>query len=291
MTRAAHLPTAPARIGAALLIGAGHVALLLVSWHAAPQPLRSEPARVSAARSSPVLYVTLNAALNAPLMARSAAPAPVRMPAVPHPVGLAAEGAAGAVAAQAVTGTARPLQPLLHTLLQPLLHSLLQPPLHSLLQPLRHSLLLPSSPGSEAQPLPPALADPVAVNASLPTPPAPSASPPSPVPAAPVWAAGAGPTAAAPDTRVAHADHRHCTASSYPAALRERGIEGAVTLRVLVDAQGHPADVQVLAGSGWRLFDDAALQRVRGCRFVPALRNGQAIDSWVEFLVRFALAG
>ena len=94
-----------------------------------------------------------------------------------------------------------------------------------------------------------------------------------------------------PETRIAQADHRHCTAQAYPAALRERGIEGAVTLRVKVDAQGQPADVQVLAGSGWRLFDDAALQRVRGCRFMPALRDGLAIDSWVEFPVRFTLAG
>jgi protein TonB len=73
--------------------------------------------------------------------------------------------------------------------------------------------------------------------------------------------------------------------------LRERGIEGAVTLRIKVDVQGRPADVQLLAGSGWRLFDEAALQQARGCRFFPATRGGQAIDSWVEFPVRFTLTG
>jgi protein TonB len=87
------------------------------------------------------------------------------------------------------------------------------------------------------------------------------------------------------------ADHRHCPPARHPAALRERGIEGAVLLRVKVDIEGRPADVQLLAGSGWRLFDDAALQQIRGCRFVPATQDGQAIDSWVEFPVRFALAG
>ncbi|MFY7855850.1 MAG: energy transducer TonB, partial [Rubrivivax sp.] len=86
------------------------------------------------------------------------------------------------------------------------------------------------------------------------------------------------------------ADHRHCPPARHPAALRERGIEGAVLLRVKVDIEGRPADVQLLAGSGWRLFDDAALQQIRGCRFVPATQDGQAIDSWVEFPVRFALA-
>lgn len=70
-----------------------------------------------------------------------------------------------------------------------------------------------------------------------------------------------------------------------------RGIEGAVTLRVKVDMQGRPADVQIAAASGWRLFDEAALQQARNCRFMPARRGGQPIDSWVEFPVRFVLSG
>lgn len=90
---------------------------------------------------------------------------------------------------------------------------------------------------------------------------------------------------------MAQADRRQCPPAPHPAALRERGIEGAVVLRVKVDMQGRPADVQLLAGSGWRLFDEAALQQVRACRFIPATQGGQAIDSWVEFPVRFALAG
>lgn len=92
-------------------------------------------------------------------------------------------------------------------------------------------------------------------------------------------------------TVIAQADHRQCSPAAHPAALRERGIEGAVTLRIKVDVQGRPADVQLLAGSGWRLFDEAALQQARGCRFFPATRGGQAIDSWVEFPVRFTLTG
>jgi protein TonB len=94
-----------------------------------------------------------------------------------------------------------------------------------------------------------------------------------------------------PPVVMAQADRRQCPPAPHPAALRERGIEGAVVLRVKVDMQGRPADVQLLAGSGWRLFDEAALQQVRACRFIPATQGGQAIDSWVEFPVRFALAG
>jgi protein TonB len=62
-----------------------------------------------------------------------------------------------------------------------------------------------------------------------------------------------------------------------------------VLLRVRVDPQGQPADVQLLAGSGFRLFDEAALRQVRGCRFIPAARGDESVDSWVEFPVRFAL--
>ena len=95
----------------------------------------------------------------------------------------------------------------------------------------------------------------------------------------------------APPTVLAQADRQQCPPAPHPAALRERGIEGAVVLRVKVDVQGRAADVRLLAGSGWRLFDEAALQQVRACRFIPATQGGQAIDSWVEFPVRFALAG
>jgi len=89
--------------------------------------------------------------------------------------------------------------------------------------------------------------------------------------------------------RAAQADHRHCPAAPYPPALRERGIEGAVTLRVRVDAQGLAADVQLLAGSGYRLFDEAALWQAQRCRFQPAMRGETALESWVEFPVRFAI--
>lgn len=93
------------------------------------------------------------------------------------------------------------------------------------------------------------------------------------------------------DRAMARADHRHCPPAAHPAALRQRGIEGAVLLRVKVDVQGRASDIQMIAGSGWRLLDEAALRQVRGCRFIPASQDGHAIDSWVEFPVRFALAG
>lgn len=94
-----------------------------------------------------------------------------------------------------------------------------------------------------------------------------------------------------PEIAVALPDHSQCPPAAYPMLLREQGIEGVVTLRVRVDALGRAAEVHLLQPSGWRLFDEAALRQVRACRFVPASRGGEPLASWVEFPVRFALAG
>jgi protein TonB len=86
------------------------------------------------------------------------------------------------------------------------------------------------------------------------------------------------------------AEHAHCPRAPHPPLLRERGIEGRVVLRVRVDANGRAGDAQVVdGGSGWRLFDAAALASALDCRFVPARRDGQPVDSWVEYALRFVL--
>lgn len=120
---------------------------------------------------------------------------------------------------------------------------------------------------------------------------APSPAPaPSPATTGPMPAQAAAPAPPAPAPSRIAADRRDCDRVPYPAALRERGIEGELRLRVLVTAEGRAGAVQLLAGSGWRLFDEAALAQARGCRFIPAMLDGKAVDSWVEFPVRFALA-
>nr|WP_255420809.1 energy transducer TonB [Paucibacter sp. KBW04] len=75
----------------------------------------------------------------------------------------------------------------------------------------------------------------------------------------------------------------------YPSMLRDRGLQALVTLLVHVDEQGRAAEIKLKQGSGLRLFDDAAHQVARACRFTPARRGEQAIASWVEYPVRFAL--
>lgn len=107
----------------------------------------------------------------------------------------------------------------------------------------------------------------------------------------PTLPAGALVVAAAPPApRSLPADHAGCARAPHPAVLRERGIEGLVRLRVQVGADGRARQVQVVEGSGWRLFDEAALAQARGCRYRPATEGDVAVESWVEFPVRFSLA-
>ena len=106
--------------------------------------------------------------------------------------------------------------------------------------------------------------------------------------------------AAAPPTPSAHAEpapqpalqaarRAGCAPAPHPPALRDRGVEGVVRLRVWVDELGRAGQVLLAASSGWRLFDDAAVAQARRCPFHPALRGSEPVGSWVEFSVRFAL--
>jgi len=45
--------------------------------------------------------------------------------------------------------------------------------------------------------------------------------------------------------------------------LREQGIEGVVWLRVRVDCDGRPQQINITLASGYRLFDEAALHAVQ----------------------------
>lgn len=107
------------------------------------------------------------------------------------------------------------------------------------------------------------------------------------------WSADTLPAVASaePAPTPAQADRRECPPAPHPAALRERGIEGEVRLLVRVGADGRAAEVRLHQPSGWRLFDHAAMAQAQACRFQPARRGLQAVESWVEFPVRFSLRG
>lgn len=75
----------------------------------------------------------------------------------------------------------------------------------------------------------------------------------------------------------------------YPPAARRNGHEGRVMLKVLVNPDGAPARVEIDQSSGSPLLDGAALDAVRGWRFVPARRGAQNVEGWVRVPLVFRL--
>lgn len=72
----------------------------------------------------------------------------------------------------------------------------------------------------------------------------------------------------------------------YPPSLSD-GRHGDVVLLVVVDEEGHVADVTVAESAG-PLMDGAANRAVRAWRFTPARRDGKAVRSRVRVAMHFA---
>lgn len=77
----------------------------------------------------------------------------------------------------------------------------------------------------------------------------------------------------------------------YPQAARRNGDEGTVMLRVLVNPEGAPVQVELDRSSGSSPLDSAAVDAVRNWRFVPARRGTQNVEGWVRVPIVFRLEG
>jgi|SRR5688572_2758390 protein TonB len=75
----------------------------------------------------------------------------------------------------------------------------------------------------------------------------------------------------------------------YPPASRRAGEQGVVMLRVLVNTNGRPGDVEVLQSSGFPKLDQAALDAIRKWTFKPAKNGATPILSWTRVQVKFEL--
>lgn len=66
----------------------------------------------------------------------------------------------------------------------------------------------------------------------------------------------------------------------YPRLAIQRGLEGVVLLRILVDTDGRPLEVRIEQSSGHAILDREALRHVqRHWTFRPALRDGQPVQA------------
>jgi len=75
----------------------------------------------------------------------------------------------------------------------------------------------------------------------------------------------------------------------YPPAARRRNEEGRVVVRVAIDAAGRAVAHSVERGSGFQRLDAAVQCVIRRPEFVPARRDGQAVESTVLLPIEFRL--
>lgn len=78
-------------------------------------------------------------------------------------------------------------------------------------------------------------------------------------------------------------------AASFSAEARSKGIQGVVLLRLIVNAQGIPQNIQVVRPLGHGL-DEAAVDAVKRYRFRPAMKDGnQPVPVMLTIEVNFRL--
>lgn len=79
---------------------------------------------------------------------------------------------------------------------------------------------------------------------------------------------------------------------SFPAQAVRQRMHGTVLLRVLVDEQGKPIDVEIERSSGYTLLDRSARSQVLGgWAFQPAMVDGKPVRAWARVPVNFDLRG
>ncbi len=97
----------------------------------------------------------------------------------------------------------------------------------------------------------------------------------------------AGPAAPAGETRQLAYDGTLRT--RYPVQSIRAHEEGAVLLRVLVDAEGRVERVEIARSSGYPKLDAAAREAVQHGRFKPVLVAGKATPAWGLVPIEFRL--
>jgi protein TonB len=75
----------------------------------------------------------------------------------------------------------------------------------------------------------------------------------------------------------------------YPPSMQREGLEGAVTLRVMIDARGRVSAVEEVSATHPAFFEAARRHALRAWRFRPATRDGIAVPSEQIMTLRFQL--
>ncbi len=105
-------------------------------------------------------------------------------------------------------------------------------------------------------------------------PPPPPAPPAAPTPPAPPALPPAPPAPPAVQLPSSNADYLQNPKAVYPAMSKRLGEQGKVIVKVLVGVDGLPKSAEVKKSSGFDRLDEAAVEYIMKCRFVPGKVNG-----------------
>jgi TonB family protein len=75
----------------------------------------------------------------------------------------------------------------------------------------------------------------------------------------------------------------------YPREALEKGTEGKVWVKILIDTTGRPDQVEVLKSEN-DIFNEATLVAARQWRFSPAIKDNKPVAVWVSVPFRYKLA-
>jgi protein TonB len=76
---------------------------------------------------------------------------------------------------------------------------------------------------------------------------------------------------------------------NYPPMMRDAGIGGTTKVWFYIDATGHSIKQVVKTGSGYAVFDSAALRVAPVMRFTPATSQMKAVPVWVAMDIVFTI--
>ena len=76
---------------------------------------------------------------------------------------------------------------------------------------------------------------------------------------------------------------------AYPPGMIRAGIEGSVTIRVLVGVDGRVTSVEAVRADQDDFLAATRTQALKRWRFTPATRDGVAYESWQQLTVRFQM--
>lgn len=134
----------------------------------------------------------------------------------------------------------------------------------------------------QPQPVPEVAAPDVAAETPTPSPPVESA----PAQSAPPENAPPGLPDREPDYQAAYLNN---PLPLYPMVARRMGWQGKVVLNVEVLESGLPGQIKLYQSSGRDVLDNAAIQAVRGWKFVAARQNGVTVAKWFLVPIPFIL--